>query len=61
MLEYLIWTIAALLLGMGYMHLILGSAPEETNSLSFLIAKIYVFALLYVGGIVGAILAVLFI
>lgn len=60
-LEYLLWTAAALLLGVGYMHLILGSAPEQTNSLSFLIAKIYFFALLYVGGIVGSILAVLFI
>lgn len=60
-LEYLLWTIAALLLGVGYMHLILGFAPEQTNSLSFLIAKIYFFALLYVGGIVGAIVAALFV
>ncbi|MBN7818747.1 hypothetical protein [Bowmanella yangjiangensis] len=61
MLEYLLWAVAALLLGVGYMHLILGSAPEQTSSLSFLIAKIYFLALLYVGGIVGAILAVFFI
>ncbi|WP_102795829.1 hypothetical protein [Bowmanella denitrificans] len=61
LLEYLPWTLAALLLGVSYMHLILGSAPEQTSSLSFLISQLYLFALLYVGGAVGSILAVLFI
>ena len=63
--EYVLWTIAALLLGMGYMCLIftltLGQIPEETSLISFIISKLYVFGVIYVGAIIGAILAALFI
>ncbi|WP_319381730.1 hypothetical protein [Thiomicrorhabdus sp.] len=59
--EYVLWTIAALLLGIGYMYLILGPAPEETSLVSFTTSKLYFFGMLYVGSIIGAILAVLFI
>lgn len=59
--EYTLWTIAALLLGMGYMYLILGPTPEETSLVSFTTSKLYFFGMIYVGSIIGAILATLFI
>ncbi|GLQ07014.1 hypothetical protein [Sneathiella chinensis] len=60
-LEYGLWTMGALLLGIGYMYLVLGSAPEVTNTLSFFISKIYFIGLFHVGGIIGSILAITFI
>jgi hypothetical protein len=60
-LEYVLWTLAALLLGVGYMYLILGSVPEETTVISFIFSKIYYIGLFQVGGIIGSILAVIFI
>lgn len=60
-LGYVLWALAALFLGIGYMYLILGSAPEETTVVSFIVSKIYFIGLFQVGGIIGAILAVVFI
>jgi len=59
--EYVLWTIASLFLGVGYMYLLLGPAPEDTDTISFIVSKIYFIGLFQVGGTIGAILAVLFI
>lgn len=59
--EYVLWTIAALLLGIVYMYLIIGPAPEENGLVTFTTSKLYFFGMLYVGSIIGAILAALFI
>ncbi len=64
-LEYALWTVIALILGIGYMYLlsylIAGPTPEETNFLSFIYSKMLFFGVFFVGGIIGAILAILFI
>jgi hypothetical protein len=60
-LEYALWTMAALLLGIGYMYLILGPTPEETGILSFAFSKIRLFGLLLMGVAIGSILTTLFI
>ncbi|MBO6826809.1 MAG: hypothetical protein JJ879_11455 [Sneathiella sp.] len=60
-LEYTLWALVALFLGIGYMFLLLGSAPEETTVISFMMSKIYYIGLFQVGGIIGAILAAVFI
>lgn len=59
--EYALWTMAALLLGMGYMYLVLGPPPEPTNTWNFFLGKIYLFGLVRIGLVVGGIVAVLFI
>jgi len=64
-LEYALWTVIALILGIGYMYLlsylIAGPTPEETNFLFFIYSKMLFFGVFFVGGIIGAILAILFI
>ncbi|XPV70538.1 MAG: hypothetical protein ACNI25_08120 [Halarcobacter sp.] len=64
-LEYALWTVIALILGIGYMYLlsylIAGPTPEETSILSFVYSKMHFFGVFFVGGIIGAILAILFI
>lgn len=60
-LEYALWTMAALLLGMGYMYFILGSIPEATNAWNFFLGQIYLFALIRIGLLIGGIVALLFI
>ena len=59
--EYALWTMAALLLGLGYMYLVLGPPPEPTNTWNFFLGKIYLFGLVRIGLIIGGIVAVLFI
>jgi len=64
-LEYALWTVIALIFGIGYMYLIFltfgGSFEEETNVVSFIYSKMIFFGLLYMGLAIGSILAVLFI
>ncbi len=60
-LEYVLWALAAQLLGIGYMYLVLGSVPDDTTLISFIFSKIYFIGLVQVGGTIGAILAVIFI
>ena len=64
-LEYTLWTVTALILGICYMYLlsymISGPTPEETSILSFIYSKMHFFGVFFVGGIIGAILAILFI
>ncbi|WP_321323639.1 hypothetical protein [Thiomicrorhabdus sp.] len=63
--EYVLWAIAAFLLGMGYIFLlftfILGEIPEETSLISFVTLKLFIFGVIYVGSTFGVILAALFI
>lgn len=59
--EYFFWTITALLLGIGYMRLLLGADPEVTNLLSFIFSMIRLWGIFYVGLVIGAIAAGLFI
>jgi hypothetical protein len=60
-LEYTLWTMAALLLGMGYMYVVLGPPPEPTNIWNFFFGKVYFFGLVRVGLAIGSIVAILFI
>ncbi|KAB5492128.1 MULTISPECIES: hypothetical protein [Flagellimonas] len=60
-LGYAWWTMAALLLGIGYMYLVLGPLPEATNLWDFFFGKIYLFGLVRIGLIIGSIVATLFI
>lgn len=60
-LVYALWTMAALLLGIGYMYLVLGPMPEATNLWDFFFGKLYVFGLFRIGLIIGGIVATLFI
>lgn len=59
--EYALWTMAALLLGMGYMYVVLGPPPEPTNIWNFFFGKVYLFGLVRVGLAIGSIVAILFI
>lgn len=58
--DYAWWTMFALLLGIGYMYLVLGPLPETKNLWDFLFGKIYLFGLLRIGLIIGGIVAILF-
>lgn len=59
--HYVLWTLAALILGVGYMWMILGPAPEETDLLSFLFSRLQLWGLMHIGLAIGAIVAALFI
>lgn len=60
-LEYTLWTIVALIMGIGYMYLVLGPLPEANNLWDFFFGKLYLFGLVRVGLTIGSIVAVLFI
>jgi len=59
--QYALWTLAALLLGIGYMWMILGSAPEQTDIWSFLVSRLHLWGLMHIGLAIGAIVATFFI
>lgn len=60
-LNYLGWLVVAILLGFLYMRIVLGpSLKSDSNGLTFL-NGIHDFVLLYVGVIIGCIIAALFI
>jgi len=62
-LVYLIWTVIALLIGIGYMRIILGAGPKEETYgyFTFLVELLYNYGLIHVGLIIGSIIALLFI
>lgn len=60
-LNYLGWTLIGILLGIFYMRIVLGPVSKsETSEFTFL-NSIHDFVLLYVGAIIGSIIALLFI
>ena len=59
-ISYLIWTLLALLLGIGYMRILLGPNESSTGFLH-LFELIYDLALVYIGLITGSIIAFIFI
>ncbi len=60
-LVYLTWTVIALLVGICYARIILGSNEIAAEGWGYLAHLFYVHGLLYIGLIVGAIIALLFI
>lgn len=60
-LNYLGWTIVAILLGFLHMRIVLGPGPESDNSGIQFLNGIHDFVLLYVGAIIGCIIAFIFI
>lgn len=61
MLKYLIWTALALLMGIGYMRILIGSIGEPFTGILHLLDVLYYFTLFYVGLIIGLIIALLYI
>jgi len=60
-LAYLIWIVVALLLGIGYMWILLGPNEPSTGFLHLFDDFVYDLVLVYVGLITGSIIALLFI
>ncbi|MDH7447575.1 hypothetical protein [Aquimarina sp. 2201CG14-23] len=60
-LVYLIWTITALLLGIGYMRIVLGPNKASTEGLWYLLHIFFDLGLFYVGLVIGVVIAFLFI
>ncbi|MCV9387395.1 hypothetical protein [Reichenbachiella ulvae] len=58
---YTLWTLLSLLLGIGYMRLVLGSNDSSEEGLGFLLHVFYDFGLMYVGSIVGSVIALCFV
>lgn len=59
--RYLTWIIIAILLGIGYMRIILGANTTSTNDVGYLFHIFYTWGLLHVGAIIGGVIAALFI
>lgn len=62
-LSYLVWIMLSLLLGIGYIRLLLGNLPtdESIGGLGFILKVFYVHGLTLIGLPIGGIIAVLFI
>ena len=60
-LTYLIWTVIALLLGIGYMRILLGPNDAPKEGLWYLFHVFYNFGMIHIGLRVGAVIAILFI
>ncbi|TDS13564.1 hypothetical protein DFQ03_2857 [Maribacter caenipelagi] len=60
-LNYLGWYIVAILLGFLHMRIVLGPSPKSDNNGIQFLNGIHDFVLLYVGTIIGSIIAVIFI
>lgn len=60
-LAYLIWTVLSILLGIGYMYLIIGPIKEPTTTLSYLLKIFYSYGIVYVGVSGGLVIALLYI
>ncbi|MFD2562908.1 hypothetical protein [Aquimarina rubra] len=58
---YSIWAIIALLLGIGYMRIVLGPNETAKDGLWYLLHVFYDLGLLHVGLVIGVVIAVLFI
>lgn len=61
LLTYLIWTSLSLLLGIGYMRIVLGSNNTSKDGLGYLFHLFYSWGLFHVGLVVGLVIAFLFI
>lgn len=61
LLNYLIWTALALLLGIIHMWIVLGTNNVPKEGLGYLFHMFYNWGLLYLGTIVGLCIAILFI
>ena len=60
-LSYFIWTLIAFLCAFGYMRIILGAKPKPSTGIMILFDWVYGYALVYVGSIIGSIIAFLYI
>lgn len=58
---YLFWIFIALVLGVGYMRIVLGANEVTSEGLGYLFYLFYNIGLLQVGTIIGSVIAVLFI
>lgn len=61
LLTYLIWTSLSLLLGMGYMRIVLGANNMPKEGLGYLFHMFYNWGLFHIGLVVGLVIAFLFI
>lgn len=61
LLIYLIWIVLAVILGIIYMRLVLGTNNVPKEGVGYLFYMFYSWGLVYVGLIVGLVIAVLFI
>ena len=57
---YAIWTVVAILLGIGYMRIVLGPNEITSEGLWYLVHIFFDFGLLYIGTTIGLIIAILF-
>ena len=60
-LAYITWIMVSLLLGIGYMRIVLGPNNTSNEGISYLLYMLYNWGLLYVGLIIGFVIAFLFI
>ncbi|CAM1357983.1 hypothetical protein [Tenacibaculum xiamenense] len=58
---YFFWIAMSLLLGIGYMRIVLGPNEVSDKGLGYIYHVFYDLGLLYVGSIIGAVIAILFI
>ena len=60
-LNYFLWTLLAFLFSCGYMFIILGPKPKPSTGFMKIFDWIYEFAFIYIGSIIGSIIALLYI
>ncbi len=60
-LIYLIWLIIAILIGIGYMHILLGPNKIPSEGLWYVLHVLFDFGLICIGLGIGGVIAVLFI
>ncbi|WP_299242923.1 hypothetical protein [uncultured Aquimarina sp.] len=60
-LTYLIWTTITILLGIGYMRIVLGPNKASTEGLWYLLHIFFDLGLFHVGLVIGVVIAFLFI
>ena len=60
---YVFWIIVSIFIGIVYMRLVLGEIPKEEsyNGFGFFLNLFYNYGIIYVGSIIGTIIAILFI
>ncbi|WP_339841884.1 hypothetical protein [uncultured Maribacter sp.] len=60
-LNYIGWTLIAFLLGFVHMRIVLGPSPEPSSGALKMFNGLHEFVFIYVGSIIGSIIAVIFI
>ncbi|RZN82201.1 MAG: hypothetical protein EVB11_09425 [Winogradskyella sp.] len=58
---YLTWILLSLLIGVIYMRVLVGSIEEPSTAITFLLNIFYSYGILYVGGLIGLVIAFVFI